>query len=55
MIEATVFGVIYIAISVAGLVILFWLAITAIRAMNVYIARNRSSSTRDDPNYGARL
>lgn len=55
MIAASAFGIISMVISLAGIVILFWLAITVIRALNVYIAKNRVSSLRDDPNYGSHL
>ncbi len=48
-------SIVYMIVALAGLVILFWLAITAIRAMNIYIAKNRVSSMRNDQDYGARL
>ncbi len=48
------FDIIYLIVALAGIAILFWLAITAIRAMNVYIAKNQVSSTHD-ADYGARL
>ncbi len=48
------FGIIYIIVALAGIAILFWLAITAIRAMNVYIAKNQVASTQD-ADHGARL
>jgi len=35
------FASVYLIVALAGVVILFWLAITAIRALNVYIAKNR--------------
>ncbi len=47
--------IVHMIVALAGLVILFWLAITAIRAMNVYIAKNRVSSMRNDQDYVARL
>ncbi len=53
MIAASMFGTIYMVISVAAVVILFWLAITVIRALNVYIARNRIVTSQDDPNHMA--
>ena len=41
--------VIFLLIPLAGIATLFWLAITAIRAMNVYIARNRIDDHRKAP------
>lgn len=40
-----VFSVVYLVMALAAVVILFWLAITAIRALNVYIAKNRLPRT----------
>ncbi|WP_158603961.1 hypothetical protein [Cryobacterium tepidiphilum] len=37
----TLFSTVYLVVALAAVVILFWLAITAIRALSVYIAKNR--------------
>lgn len=37
----SVLVVVYLVVLLAAFVILFWLAITAIRALNIYIRKNR--------------
>ncbi|MBA8815444.1 threonine/homoserine/homoserine lactone efflux protein [Microbacterium halimionae] len=36
----SVFTILYLLAGIAGVVVLFWLAITAIRALNIYIRNN---------------
>lgn len=43
MFELGVLGIVSVLLSIAGVVVFFWLAFTAIRAMNVYIAKNDPS------------
>ncbi len=45
MFAASGFALVYLLVLLAGVVILFWLAITAIRALNVYIANNKAAPT----------
>lgn len=39
------FLTIYLIAALAAVVLLFWLVITAIRALNIYIAKNRTPRT----------
>lgn len=59
MFEITVLGILYLLVAIAGVVVSFWLAFTAIRAMNVYIALNDPSLSIDhrmaDPDYEVQL
>ncbi|MDH6235608.1 hypothetical protein [Cryobacterium sp. CG_9.6] len=42
MFQYNAFVTVSLIAALAAVVVLFWLAITAIRALNVYIAKNRS-------------
>ena len=44
MFQFNAFVTVYLIAALAAVVVLFWLAITAIRALNVYIAKNRQPS-----------
>ncbi|MET4705830.1 hypothetical protein [Frigoribacterium sp. UYMn621] len=44
MIQFSFLVVLYFVVIAAAVVVLFWLAITAIRALNVYIRKNRLPS-----------
>lgn len=47
MFELGVFGIVSLLLSIAGVVVFFWLIFTAIRALNVYIAKNDPSLRKD--------
>lgn len=44
MFQFNAFVTVYLIAALAAVVVLFWLAITAIRALNVYIAKNHQPS-----------
>ena len=48
MFQFNAFVTVYLIAALAAVVVLFWLAITAIRALNVYIAKNRQPSNDEE-------
>ncbi|MBC7725451.1 MAG: hypothetical protein H7146_11995 [Burkholderiaceae bacterium] len=44
----TVYSIVLGVVALAAIVALFWLVITIIRALNVYIAKNRLQMARDE-------